>query len=219
MKHIGFLFIVLVLKVCVLTGFQSSDCQMPLFKDEAMQDSLRCYFDKIDSIPNAYGAPSLFAISFNLLNQDSLIRFSANASLWKKAMLVDTTDWEIDIDNIVERLMSSGETNLTLANEMNLELKDDEPHWIGLYHYGKKHILLEADWDPSSFINWEALESCDDFVKQYHNEEYTGCDMTFYWYNCEKTFLFRGPNLLILKHRRIGKADPNYKDHPMYIDY
>ena len=74
------LFICLIL--LFLSACHSKPVVKPLFKDAAIQDSLQSFLERIDSIPNSYGAPSLYAVSFWLKGQDSLIRFSANAELW-----------------------------------------------------------------------------------------------------------------------------------------
>ena len=75
------LFICLIL--LFLSACHSKPVVKPLFKDAAIQDSLQSFLERIDSIPNSYGAPSLYAVSFWLKGQDSLIRFSANAELWE----------------------------------------------------------------------------------------------------------------------------------------
>ena len=72
-------------------GCHNNKGNVPLFKDAAIQDSLLCFLERIDSIPNSYGAPSLYAVSFWLTDQDSLIQFSANAALWEYVSFVDTT--------------------------------------------------------------------------------------------------------------------------------
>ena len=71
-----------VLFVLSLGGCCSKPVVEPLFKDAAIQDSLQCFLERIDSVPNHYNAPSLYAVRFNLKGQDSLIRFGAYTGLW-----------------------------------------------------------------------------------------------------------------------------------------
>lgn len=191
---IGFAFSIML----SLIGCHPKQGGPSLFKDAAMQDSLQRYFDRIDSIPNAFGAPSLFVVSFLLSDLDSMINLRAYSSLWKK----------------VER--ENDTTDITTFQH------SVEPNWIGLYRYGKKHILIEADWDPSAIINTPVLEPYEGFISQYQYDDPSkipDCDLTFYWYNCEKAFLFKSPYSIIPQYRRIGKADPDYNNHPEYINY
>ena len=214
-----FSLIILVLSVMsFLIGCHPKAGFRPLFKDAAMQDSLQVFLDRIDSIPNSFDAPSLFSVSFMISGQDSLIRFGANACLWLRGREVDTTafasDVEFDFDNIEDW------TERTPI-EPSPFLDDIEPHWLGLYMYGDKHVLIEADWDLSNLIDTSVLLPYEDFVKLYRLDDPldAGCDLTFYWYNCEKTYQFHNPATFIPKHRRIGKADPDYTDHPQHIYY
>jgi len=57
---IGFAFSIML----SLIGCHPKQGGPSLFKDAAMQDSLQRYFDRIDSIPNAFGAPFLFVVGF-----------------------------------------------------------------------------------------------------------------------------------------------------------
>ena len=87
-------------------GCHNKKGNVPLFKDAVIQDSLLCFLERIDSIPNSYGAPSLYAVSFWLTDQDSLIQFSANAALWEYVSFVDTTSLELD-DSLFESLFDN----------------------------------------------------------------------------------------------------------------
>jgi hypothetical protein len=144
--------------------------------------------------------------------------------LWGYIDVVDTTGLEFDEDPF--DLLNEDDVDVPIDATMTQEVDTGidipisrEPNWIGLYRYGKKHILVEADWDPSEFINASVLEPYEDFVNLYHPLQDDGCDLTFYFYNCEKEYSFKSPNTLRLIRRRIGKADPDYKDHPETIKY
>ena len=82
MKESIFTVNAIILIVLALGGCSSKPVVKPLFKDAAIQDSLRCFLERIDSVPNHYNAPSLYAVRFNLKDQDSLIRFGAYTGLW-----------------------------------------------------------------------------------------------------------------------------------------
>ena len=148
-----------ILFVLSLGGCCSKPVVEPLFKDAAIQDSLQCFLERIDSVPNHYNAPSLYAVRFNLKDQDSLIRFGAYTGLWM---------YEVDTIGFDTRT----------------------PNWIG----------------------WEEFES------QYHDTT-PWDDDSFYYENCEKTYLYKSPDNLHLISRRIGRPDPDFKDWPETIDY
>ena len=96
------------------------------------------------------------------------------------------------------------------------------PNWIGLYRYGNKHVLIESDWDSSQVINMSVLEPWEPFEHLYHYEDpllEPDCDLTDYHYSCERTYRFQSPGNVRLVRRRIGKADPDYKDWPKTIEY
>ena len=188
MKHRMCLIGAVLSIMALIIGCHPKEERLPLFKDAALQDSLQCFFDRIDSIANPYGAPSLFSVSLYIYRQDSLVRFAANAGLWVREL--DTLKAHSDIF----------------------------PHWIGQYRYGDKHILVDADWDPSEIINMSVLEPCDDIVERCSDWD-QGCNLGFYWDNSEKTYLFKSPSTIILKRRRIGTSDPDYKGSPKRIDY
>ena len=86
-----------VLFILSLGGCCSKPVVEPLFKDAAIQDSLQCFLERIDSVPNHYNAPSLYAVRFNLKDQDSLIRFGAYTGLWMYE--VDTIGSDIRTPN------------------------------------------------------------------------------------------------------------------------
>ena len=86
-----------VLFILSLGGCCSKPVVEPLFKDAAIQDSLQCFLERIDSVPNHYNAPSLYAVRFNLKDQDSLIRFGAYTGLWLYE--VDTIGFDIRTPN------------------------------------------------------------------------------------------------------------------------
>ena len=71
MKERFFTVNAIILIVLALGGCHPKPVVKPLFKDAAIQDSLLCFLERIDSIPNSYGAPSLYAVSFWLTDQDS----------------------------------------------------------------------------------------------------------------------------------------------------
>ena len=195
----------------------------PLFKDAAIQDSLICFLERIDSIPNSYGAPSLYAVSFWLEGQDSLIRFSANAALWEYSTLeIDTTSIELD-DSFFGSLFDDADFNTSPPpSEVADSVVFISPNWIGLYHYGNKHVLVESDWNPSTIINMSALEPWEAFEHMYHYEDpmqAPDCDLTHYRYHCYRTYRYRSPNNIRLISRRIGKADPDFKTYPETIEY
>ena len=227
MKNRFILISVITLILASIYGCHSKVGRLPLFKDAVLQDSMQTYFDRIDSIPNAFGAPSLYVVSFLQSDQDSMIRFFAVSSLWEYIDVVDTTGLEFDEDPF--DLLNEDDVDVPIDTTMTQEVDTGidipisrEPNWIGLYRYGKKHILVEADWDPIKFINASVLEPYEDFVNLYHYADPLqgyGCDLTFYFYNCEKKYSFKSPNTLRLICRRIGKADPDYKDHPETIEY
>lgn len=227
MKQKFILISVITLTLASLSGCHSKVGCPPLFKDAALQDSMQTYFDRIDSIPNAFGAPSLYVVSFLQSDQDSMIRFFAVSGLWEYIDVVDTTGLEFDEDPF--DLLDEDDVNVPIDATMNQDADahidipiSREPNWIGLYRYGKKHILVEADWTPTEIINTSALEPYEDFVNLYHYDNPSqahGCDLTFFFYNCEKQYSFKSPNTLRLVRRRIGKADPDYKDHPETIEY
>lgn len=227
MKNRFILISVITLILASIYGCHSKVGRLPLFKDAVLQDSMQTYFDRIDSIPNAFGAPSLYVVSFLQSDQDSMIRFFAVSGLWEYIDVVDTTGLEFDEDPF--DLLNEDDVDVPIDATMTQEVDTGidipisrEPNWIGLYRYGKKHILVEADWDPIKFINASVLEPYEDFVNLYHYADPLqgyGCDLTFYFYNCEKKYSFKSPNTLRLICRRIGKADPDYKDHPETIEY
>lgn len=224
MKNRFILISVITLILASICGCHSKVGRLPLFKDAVLQDSMQTYFDRIDSIPNAFGAPSLYAVSFLQSDQDSMIRFFAVSGLWGYIDVVDTTGLEFDEDPF--DLLNEDDVDVPIDATMTQEVDTGidipifrEPNWIGLYRYGKKHILVEADWDPSEFINASVLEPYEDFVNLYHPLQDDGCDLTFYFYNCEKEYSFKSPNTLRLIRRRIGEVDPDYKDHPETIKY
>ena len=203
-------------------GCHNNKGNVPLFKDAVIQDSLLCFLERIDSIPNSYGAPSLYAVSFWLTDQDSLIQFSANAALWEYVSFVDTTSLELD-DSLFESLFDNCDYNTSPPPASVADsVKTRQPNWIGLYKYGKKHVLVEADWDPSSIINMSALKPWEAFERLYHYEapqQAPDCDLTHYRYHCSKTYLYRSPNNVRLISKRIGKADPSFKLYPETIEY
>lgn len=227
MKNRFILISVITLILASIYGCHSKVGRLPLFKDAVLQDSMQTYFDRIDSIPNAFGAPSLYVVSFLQSDQDSMIRFFAVSSLWEYIDVVDTTGLEFDEDPF--DLLNEDDVDVPIDTTMTQEVDTGidipisrEPNWIGLYRYGKKHILVEADWDPIKFINASVLEPYEDFVNLYHYADPLqgyGCNLTFYFYNCEKKYSFKSPNTLRLICRRIGKADPDYTDHPETIEY
>lgn len=214
----GSLFICLIL--LFLSACHSKPVVKPLFKDAAIQDSLQCFLERIDSIPNSYGAPSLYAVSFWLEGQDSLIRFSANAALWEYSTFeIDTTSIELD-DSLFVTLFD--DHNTLPPPEVVDSVMFISPNWIGLYRYGKKHVLVESDWDPSKVINMSVLEPWEAFEHMYHYEDpmqAPDCDLTHYRYHCYRTYRFRSPNNVRLISRRIGKADPDFKTYPETIEY
>jgi hypothetical protein len=212
------LFICLIL--LSLSACHSKQVVNPLFKDAAIQDSLQSFLERIDSIPNSYGAPSLYAVSFWLEGQDSLIRFSANAALWEYSTFeIDTTSIELD-DSLFVTLFD--DHNTLPPPEVVDSVMFISPNWIGLYRYGKKHVLVESDWDPSKVINMSVLEPWEAFEHMYHYEDpmqEPDCDLTHYRYHCYRTYRFRSPNNVRLISRRIGKADPDFKTYPETIEY
>lgn len=203
--HTIVLFIVVLLPLsCV-----SRNGYAPLFKDASIQDSLVCFLERIDSIPNSYGAPSLYVVSFWLTDQDSLIRFSANSALWEYSTFeIDTTS----IDHYI------GPPPAEVVDSVLFR----SPNWIGLYQCGEKYVLVESDWDPSAIIYMSSLGPWDDFERLYHYEDpmqAPDCDLTHYRYHCSRTYLYHSPNKMRLISRRIGKADPDFKDYPETIEY
>ena len=212
------LFICLIL--LSLSACHSMQVVNPLFKDAAIQDSLQSFLERIDSIPNSYGAPSLYAVSFWLEGQDSLIRFSANAALWEYSTFeIDTTSIELD-DSLFVTLFD--DHNTLPPPEVVDSVMFISPNWIGLYRYGKKHVLVESDWDPSKVINMSVLEPWEAFEHMYHYEDpmqAPDCDLTHYRYHCYRTYRFQSPNNVRLISRRIGKADPDFKTYPETIEY
>ena len=218
------LTIVPVLFLLFSTGgchFKKGDT--PLFKDAAIQDSLQCFLERIDSIPNSYGAPSLYVVSFWLDGQDSLMRFSANAALWEYSTFeIDTTSIELD-DSFFGSLFDAADYKMSPPpSEVADTVLFRSPNWIGLYRYGKKHVLIESEWDSSKVINKSALEPWETFVHMYNYEDpmqAPDCDLTHYRYHCYRTYRYQSPNNIRLISRRIGKADPDYKDYPETIEY
>ena len=176
-----------VLFVLSLGGCCSKPVVEPLFKDAAIQDSLQCFLERIDSVPNHYNAPSLYAVRFNLKGQDSLIRFGAYTGLWM---------YEVDTIGFDTRT----------------------PNWIGLYRYGNKFVLVESDWDSKEVIYRSSLGPWEEFESRYHDTT-PWDDDSFYYENCEKTYLYKSPDSLRLLSRRIGRPDPDCKDWPQTIDY
>ena len=221
MKERIFTVHAIILIVLALSACHSKPVVKPLFKDAAIQDSLRCFLERIDSIPNSYGAPSLYAVSFWLEDQDSLIRFSANAALWEYSTFeIDTTSIELD-DSLFDTLFDDYNT-LPPPAEVVDSVMFKSPNWIGLYRYGNKHVLVESDWDPSRIINMSALEPWEAFEHMYHYDDpiqAPECDLTHYRYHCYRTYRFQSPNNVRLISRRIGKADPDFKTYPETIEY
>lgn len=97
MKERLFTVNAIILIVLALGGCHPKPVVKPLFKDAAIQDSLRCFLERIDSVPNHYNAPSLYAVRFNLKDQDYLIRFGAYTGLWLYE--VDTIGFDIRTPN------------------------------------------------------------------------------------------------------------------------
>lgn len=212
-----------IIVLFLFSGCHQRNRDMPLFKDAAIQDSLLCFLERIDSIPNSYGAPSLFAVSFWITDQDSLIRFSANSALWEYSTFeIDTTSIELD-DRLFDSLIDDSFYNMSPPPE---EVVDSvlfrTPNWIGLYQCGNKYVLVESDWDPSAVINMSALGLWETFERLYHYEDpmqAPDCDLTHYRYHCSRTYHYQSPNKVRLIGRRIGKADPDFKDYPETIEY
>jgi hypothetical protein len=196
--------------------------ETPLFKDAAIQDSLLSFLERIDSIPNPYGAPSLYAVSFWLDGQDSLIRFSANAALWEySTFVIDTTSLELN-DSLFDPLRDNSPYNMSPPPVPVDSVITRYPNWIGLYRYGNKHVLVESDWDPSTVINMPALEPWEAFERMYYYKDSMyapDCDLTHYRYHCYRTYRYQSPNNVRLISRRIGQADPDFKDRIKTIDY
>ena len=194
----------------------------PLFKDAAIQDSLLSFLERIDSIPNSYGAPSLYAVSFWLDGQDSLIRFSANAALWEySAFEIDTADIEFD-ESFFDFSSDNSDYNMSPPPMPVDSVITTSPNWIGLYRYGNKHVLVESDWDPSTVIYMSALEPWEAFERMYHYKDPMSapdCDLTHYRYHCYRTYRYQSPNNVRLIRRRIGQADPDFKTYPETIEY
>ena len=192
---------ILIVNAVIVIALALSCCHpmpvvKPLFKDAAIQDSLQCFLERIDSVPNHFNAPSLYAVSFNLRNRDSLIRFGAYVGLWMYCDEPDTTGLE----------------------RKDWPLPDiREPNWIGLYQYGKKYVLVESDWDASDIIDLSVLEPWEEFESQYHDTT-PWDDDSFYHENCEKVYQYRSPDSLRLIRRRIGRPDPDFKDWPRTIE-
>ena len=203
-----------------MVGCHSRKGDTSLFKDAALQDSLLCFLERIDSIPNSYGAPSLYAVSFWLRGQDSLIRFSANSELWKYNIYT----YKIDSKSFALEDSLYDDYN-TLPPPPGVDVDTvifRSPNWIGLYRYGNKHVMIESDWDTSQMINMSVLEPWEPFEHLYHYEDplqQPDCDLTHYYYSCERTYRFQSPGNVRLVRRRIGKADPDYKDWPKTIEY
>ena len=220
MKERFFTVNAIILIVLALGGCHPKPVVKPLFKDAAIQDSLLYFLERIDSIPNSYGAPSLYAVSFWLEDQDSLIRFSANAALWEYSTFeIDTTSIELD-DSLFDALFD--DYNTLPPPEVVDSVMFKSPNWIGLYRYGNKHVLVESDWDPSRIINMSALEPWEAFEHMYHYDDpmqAPECDLTHYRYHCYRTYRFQSPNNVRLISRRIGKADPDFKTYPETIEY
>ena len=220
MKERFFTVNAIILIVLALGGCHPKPVVKPLFKDAAIQDSLLYFLERIDSIPNSYGAPSLYAVSFWLEDQDSLIRFSANAALWEYSTFeIDTTSIELD-DSLFDALFD--DYNTLPPPEVVDSVMFKSPNWIGLYRYGNKHVLVESDWDPSKVINMSVLEPWEAFEHMYHYEDpmqAPDCDLTHYRYHCYRTHRFQSPNNVRLISRRIGKADPDFKTYPETIEY
>ena len=220
MKERLFTVNAIILIILALGGCHPKPVVKPLFKDAAIQDSLQSFLERIDSIPNSYGAPSLYAVSFWLEDQDSLIRFSANAALWEYSTFeIDTTSIELD-DSLFDALFD--DYNTLPPPEVVDSVMFKSPNWIGLYRYGNKHVLVESDWDPSRIINMSALEPWEAFEHMYHYDDpmqAPECDLTHYRYHCYRTYRFQSPNNVRLISRRIGKADPDFKTYPETIEY
>ena len=220
MKDRSLVIYAVVLMVLSLGGCSSKPVVKPLFKDAAIQDSLQSFLERIDSIPNSYGAPSLYAVSFWLKGQDSLIRFSANAELWEYITFkVDTTGLELD-DSLLDILFN--DYNTLPPPDVVDSVMTRSPNWIGLYRYGNKHVLVESDWDPSLVINMSALEPWEAFEHMYHYEDpmkSPDCDLTHYLYHCYRTYRYQSPNNVRLISRRIGEADPDFKTYRETIEY
>ena len=182
---------ILIINAVILIALTVSCCRPklvaePLFKDAAIQDSLLSFLERIDSIPNSYGAPSLYAVSFWLDGQDSLIRFSANAALWEYSTFeIDTTDIEFD-ESFFDFSSDNSDYNMSPPPMPVDSVITTSPNWIGLYRYGNKHVLVESDWNPSTVINMSALEPWEAFEHMYHYEDpmqVPDCDLTHYRYH------------------------------------
>ena len=218
---------ILIVNAVILIALTLSGCRPklvtePLFRDTAIQDSLLSFFERIDSIPNSYGAPSLYAVSFWLDGQDSLIRFSANAALWEySTFVIDTTSLELN-DSLFDTLRDNSPYNMSPPPVPVDSVITRYPNWIGLYRYGNKHVLVESDWDPSTVINMPALEPWEAFERMYYYKDSMyapDCDLTHYRYHCYRTYRYQSPNNVRLISRRIGQADPDFKDRIKTIDY
>ena len=222
MKERFFTVNAIILIVLALGGCHPKPVVKPLFKDAAIQDSLLYFLERIDSIPNPYGAPSLYAVSFWLDGQDSLIRFSANAALWEySTFVIDTTSLEFN-DSLFDPLRDNSPYNMSPPPVPVDSVITRYPNWIGLYRYGNKHVLVESDWDPSLVINMSALEPWEAFEHMYHYEDpmkSPDCDLTHYLYHCYRTYRYQSPNNVRLISRRIGEADPDFKTYRETIEY
>lgn len=207
-----------ILIALALSGCHPNRVAKPLFKDAAIQDSLQCFLERIDSVPNHYNAPSLYVVRFNMKNQDSLIRFGAYAGLWLYCDVeVDTTGlFDSDSLGVYDESLAVQEHDEPGEAFAYNNLRS--PNWIGLYRYGEKYVLIESEWNPSEVINLSVLEPWEKFVSQYHDTTNMDDD-SFYYMNCERTYLYKSPDRLSLISRRIGRPDPDFKDRPATIDY
>ena len=219
MKERLFTVNAIILIVLALGGCHPKPVVKPLFKDAAIQDSLQSFLERIDSVPNHYNAPSLYVVRFNLKDQDSLIRFGAYTGLWLYCdVKADTTGFEFDDSPFLFSDDSSAVQESIDPGEAFMVDSIRTPNWIGLYRYGNKYVLVESDWDSTDVIYRSSLGPWEEFESQYHDiTPYD--DDSFYHENCEITYLYKSPDSLRLISRRIGRADPDFKDWPETIDY
>ena len=73
--------------------------QERIFKSDKLQDTLTSFLSAVDSIPNPFGAPTMYMVFFERVNKDTIVEFTAYPGLIKS---IDTnTGLELDLKEYI----------------------------------------------------------------------------------------------------------------------
>ena len=105
--------IIVVIGVCICTGCKSNRkndahifveqvfdeheaiLQDRIFKSEKLQDTLILFLSSIDSIPNPFGAPTMYMVFFDRIKSDTIVKFTAYPGLIKTINIDTGLEWDM----------------------------------------------------------------------------------------------------------------------------